>query len=445
MVTDMTTGAPAKQLLLFAVPLMIGNLFQQLYNLVDSVIVGRCIGSDALAAVGAAGSVTNLMYTLFMGFSIGAGIVIAQYFGKKDKENLCEIIFAFYENVFIITVIVSVFGAAFAEKIMKVMQVPSNVMIQAVIYLRICCGGLIATSFYNVASTILRNIGDAKTPLISIIISALINIVLNLLFVLKFQMGVAGVAYGTVLAQCASTFICTGRLIKNRMQLGLTAKKFMWSKVAFGKILRAALPSAIQYSLISFGGMSVQSLVNLFGTATMAAYAAVQKIDMLAIQAIASMGNALSVFIGQNIPEKNESRMKDALQKTLMIMIAIGTLLMLGITFFNRPLLTMFLDPKIAVLEIKIGSTYLKIMGIAYMIAGIMNSYLNFIRGAGDMNASLVAGVIEILSRIIFAYFSVGLIGVIGIWIATPFSWGCACIYSIYRYWTGKWKEKSFV
>ena len=207
-------------------------------------------------------------------------------------------------------------------------------------------------------------------------------------------------------------------------------------------VVKAGVPFAVQSSLISLGGMSVQGLVNTFGMETMSAYAAVQRIDSVTIQVVVAIASALSVFTGQNIGSQNFARIREALHKTLIIMMICCVSLAVIVLCLKSQLLSIFLDPVQAANAIRIGSSYMTIIVIAYIIAGVMNSYLNLIRGAGDVNASLLAGVAEITGRIVFAYLLVKPLGVTGIWIATPLSWGCGCLYCIYRYYSGKWKRQ---
>lgn len=444
MTTDMTKGRPVRLLIGFAVPLMIGNIFQQFYNFVDTIVVGRFIGADALAAVGTTGVVMGVMNSLMMGLSVGAGIVIAQYYGIHNQEKLRKAVVALIELVAVLTVLISIPGFFLTPVILKLLQVPEQIFQDAVTYLRICIVAMFGMTAYNAAASIIRSIGDSRTPLLAMIVSSLVNVVCNLTFVLVFHLGVAGVAYGTIVAQVVSATICITHLVRARKQLELCHLDFKPQMDMLMIIVKAGIPSAVQSSLISLGGMSVQGLVNTFGTETMSAYAAVQKIDSIAIQIVVAIGSALSVFTGQNIGSGNFERIREALHRTLVLMLVSCAAIAIMVLCLKQQLLSIFLDPVEAAESIRIGCTYMTIIGIAYIIAGIMNSYLNLIRGAGDVNASFLAGVAEITGRIVFAYLLVQVAGVTGIWIATPLSWGCGCLYSVYRYYSGKWKTKKY-
>lgn len=445
MTLDMTKGKPLALLIRFAVPLMIGNIFQQLYNLVDTVIVGRFVGADALAAVGTTGIVCFLMCSLMIGLSVGAGIVVSQFFGVGNIEKLKSAVVSLIWLTVIVTVTMSLIGFFGARAFLTLLQVPENILEDAVAYLQICSAFLLGMALYNATASILRSVGDSKTPLIAMVVSSVTNVGLNFLFVLVFRMGVKGVAYGTVISQIISAVICMERLIKNRKEIGLENLPLVPDKDMVWVIVRAGIPSAVQSSLISLGGISVQGLVNTFGTSTMAAYAAVVRIDSIAVQIVVAIANALSVFTGQNIGLGYMDRIKEALYKTLALMMGICVALGVLVFLFRRPMLSLFLDPVEAAEAIEIGCEYMMIIGVAYVISGVMNSYLNVIRGAGDVNASFLAGIAEIAGRLVFAYLLVIPLGTLGIWLATPLSWGCGCIYSVYRYYSGKWKDKKFV
>lgn len=277
------------------------------------------------------------------------------------------------------------------------------------------------------------------------IVASFTNISLNLVFVLVFHMGVAGVAYATVIAQLFSALICIVHIYRHREQLHLSRKYLHSDRSMIRILLRMGVPTALQSSMISLGGMSVQGLVNTFGTTVMAAYTMVLRIDSVTIQIITSIGAAMSVFTGQNIGTGNFERIRDGLRKTLFLMVTSSVVLAMLVLCFRLPILSIFLNPSTDSASIAYGSQYLSIIGIAYMIAGVMNSYLNVIRGSGDVGVTVVTGLSELAGRIIFAYTLTIPFGVWGIWLATPLSWACGCIIPVVRYYSGRWKSKSLV
>ncbi len=445
MAKDMTKGSSAKLLIDFAVPMMLGNIFQQLYNLVDTLIVGRCLGTKELAAVGATGNIISFMVSLIFGLSIGAGIVIAQYYGAGNFNKMKKAIVSIVYIITALTLLISVAGVLFAPAILHILQVPKEIFSDALLYLRICISLIFGMTVYNGAAAILRSIGDSSTPFIAVLVSSTIHVILNLIFVLVFHMGVAGVALGTVISQAISALICIRHIARCQRELSLENIEWKPDQEMIRTIIRIGAPNALQSSLIAVGGMSVQGLVNSFGTDTMAAYTTVLRIDSVSIQVVVGLATALSVFTGQNIGSGNFDRIKKALHQTLAMMMVSSFCLALLVVIFRRQLLSLFLDPVTAAASIDIGCTYMTIIGIAYVIAGVMNSYLNVIRGAGDVNVALIAGIAEVCGRIFFAYLLVGKFGTTGIWIATPLSWGCGCLIPVLRYYTGKWKRMNLV
>ena len=268
---------------------------------------------------------------------------------------------------------------------------------------------------------------------------------LDLLLVLGAGMGVAGVAAATVVSQHVSAAYCLVYLFIKRGRFNLSGLKLMPDKAMVGLIFKTGVPTAFQSCLISLGGMSVQRLINSFGASVMAAYAAAGRIDSIAIQVIVSLGTALSVFTGQNIGQKRFDRIKAGLRDTLFMSVTAGIVIACIAFFFGRNLMMLFLGEGESPEAVHIGAEYLAIMGAAYLICGIMQSYQNIIRGAGDVNTCMIAGMTELAGRIFFAYLLAPRIGVTGIWIATPLSWGCGCIVPVIRYYTGRWKTKAVI
>lgn len=442
---NMTAGNPLKLIISFAIPMLIGNIFQQIYNVVDTVIVGRFLGEEALAGVGSTGTLTFFLLALVLGLCNGAGLIIAQCFGCQDTKQLKKSIVALIWVASILTLFISVIGYLLSPALLRLLNVPDNVISYSIDYLRVIFIFLIGNVIYNGAATILRSTGDSKTPLYALIVASILNIVLDIVFILYCNMGVAGAAYATVTSQFLSALICIIHIYRKKQLLGLENMNYKPDKDTILLIIKTGFPSAFQSCMISLGGMSVQRLVNSFGSSVMAAYVAANRIDSIAIQVIVSIGTALSVFTGQNIAQNNFERIHDALRKTLALMLGASISIATMVLIFRTNLMSFFLDEQASIEAITIGATYLSIIGIAYVIAGIMQSYQNIIRGAGDVNTCMVAGLTELTGRIIFAYLLSSLIGVTGIWIATPLSWACGCVIPVIRYYSGKWKTKKLV
>lgn len=442
---NMTSGKPAGLILGFAIPLLIGGVFQQVYNLVDVVIVGRYLGEQALAGVGSTGNLTFFLLSLVMGLCNGAGIIVAQCFGAGNTKDMKRAVTAIIWVAGILSVLVAVIGFTASPFFLKLLSVPQDCMEYSVTYLKIVYLFVLGSVVYNGCAAILRSFGDSKTPLYALMISSVLNIVLDLAFVVVWDFGVAGVAAATVISQHVSGAYCLFYLIRKRKYFQLEGMSWKPDKEMVLQIFKTGVPTAFQSCLISIGGMSVQRLINSFGTSVMAAYAAAVKIDNIAIQVIVSLGTALSVFTGQNIGQKNYDRIRTGLRNTLCMTGIASVLIACLAFFFGRNMMLLFLGTEGSSETVSIGATYLSIMGVAYIICGIMQSYQNVIRGSGDVNTCMVAGMTELAGRVVFAYLLAATpLGVTGIWIATPLSWGCGCVVPVIRYYTGKWKMKAF-
>ena len=445
MVYDMTKGSPLKLILSFSVPMLIGNVFQQVYNFVDAAVVGRFVGAESLAAVGSTGTILAVMICLMMGLTSGSGIIISQCFGSRKFDEMRKTVTGLIYIVVILSVITSIAGIIFARPILRLLSTPDGVIDEAVRYVNIIFAFTIGMAMYNSASAILRSLGDSRTPLYALILSSLLNVGLDLLFVIVFKAGVAGAAIATVIAQIISAVYCIVHIVRYREQLNLESISFKTSKEALIRIFQTGLPAALESCLISLGTMSVQRLVNSFGEMTMAAYTAATKIDSIAIAPIVSIGMSLSVFAGQNRGAGNLDRIKKGLYQTLLSLIGICIVLATVIVLLRGQLLGLFLDKNEAAEAIIIGSRYLVIVSVAYIVAAVMRTYLNILRGAGDVNTSAIAGILELTGRIIFAYILVHPFGSTGIWIATPLAWAMGASVPVIRYYSGKWKDKKLV
>ena len=445
MIYDMTEGRPLKMILSFSVPMLIGNIFQQIYNFVDAAVVGKFVGAQSLAAVGATSTLMTLAICFMMGMTNGAGIIISQCFGKRSFDEMRKTVTSLIYIGIVLSVITSVVGIIFARPVLRLLSTPESVIDESVRYITIIFAFITAMAAYNASNAVLRSLGDSKTPLYALIISAVLNVGMDLLFVVVFKMGVAGAAAATVIAQMISAVFCITHIIRYRKELNLEGIDRRTDKETIIKIFRTGLPAALESCLIALGTMSVQRLVNSFGEMTMAAYTASTKIDSIAIMPVISIGMSLSVFSGQNMGAGNIERIRQGLYRTLFSLIGICAVLAALIVIFREQLLGLFLDKNTAAEAIEIGSRYLTIVCVAYFVAAVMRSYLNVLRGAGDVNTSAVSGITELAARIVFAYILVRPFGSTGIWIATPIAWASGAVIPVARYYSGKWKDKKLV
>ena len=445
MVNDMTKGNPLKLIISFAVPMLIGNVFQQVYNFVDAAVVGRFVGANALAAIGATGGIFGVLISWMMGLTGGGGIIISQCFGMGDFKKMRRIVTGLIYIVAVMSVIIAFLGVMFSRAMLLALGTPESVLPDAVQYTRIMFMFVAGMAFYNLSSSVLRSLGDSKTPLYALIIASVLNVLLDLRFVVVFKAGVTGAGIATIIAQTLSAVYCVVHMVKRRKELNLENIPVKTDRKILKTIIRAGLPGAFESCMISLGGMSVQRLVNSFGAAAMAAYTASTKIDSVAIAPIISVANAISVYTGQNMGAGNVKRIKKGLYQSLGLLIGVCVVITSLIVIFRYRLLGLFLDASQAQEAIEIGSQYLTIVCVAYIVAACMRSYLNVLRGAGDVNTSAVAGMTELIGRIIFAYILVRPFGVTGIWIATPIAWSMGAIVPIVRYYSGKWMSKRLV
>lgn len=443
--TSMTEGSPVKLILAFSAPLLLGNIFQQLYNLVDSTVVGRFVGANALAAVGAPGTIMALTLCLCFGLTNGAGIIIAQCFGAKNYNQLKATIGALICIISITALVLMIIGIAGAPFFLRLVSTPDEIINDAVLYMRIVMIGTPFSMAYNGASAILRNMGDSKTPLLMLMLSSFLNIVLDLIFVLAFGMAVMGVGIATVISQAVSAAACLIYMRRYKNELHLDGLKIRFNRRCAKQIFKTGVPTALQSCMISLGTLSVQRLINSFGTQAVAAYTASTKIDSVAIMVVVTMGMSLAVYSGQNIGAGKIDRIKSGLYKTLALVLTYCVIMAVVMIFFGNNLLRIFLDPSEAGEAVSIGTQYLRIIGIAYFMAGIMRCYLNVVHGTGDVNISMLTGLAELAFRIIASYVLVKPLGLTGLWIAIPISWGCGSLIPVIRYYSGKWKYKSLV
>ncbi len=441
---DMTKGSITGAIISFSLPMLISSIFQQLYSLVDTFIVSRYLGPDALAGVGATNLVSFLMLCISLGMGTGGGLIIAQCYGSRNYGKLRSTIISMSYIMLLIALVMSFAGFIYADKFLIFLKFPENVLSYSVTYIRIIFALSIGTVLYNLTSSILRSVGDSKTPLYALIAASFINIGLDLFFILKLNMSVAGAAYATVISQLISGIVCLVIIIRKRADLGFTETGNIFPDAHTTiLIIRTSLPSTFQSCLIALGGISVQRLINSFGSDVMAGYIAASKVDSLAIQVILSVGNALCVFTGQNMGTGNLERIETALKKSRFIMFSSAVIIAICAYIFRFSIVGIFLDADADPTALNTGAQYLSIVGIAYLICAIMQSYQNVIKGAGDVNTCMVAGFTELGGKIIFAYAMSPFMGPLGIWISTPFSWACGCIIPVVRYYSGKWKSKS--
>ncbi|MDP2790427.1 MAG: MATE family efflux transporter [Rectinemataceae bacterium] len=442
---DLTKGDETRQLIGFALPMLLGNIFQQLYNMVDSFVVGRFLGTTALAAVGVSFPIIFFMLALIMGVAMGSTVLISQYFGAKDPESLRKVISTSYIFLFIAGTIMTVIGVFSTPFILRLLAVPDSIMPEASAYLKIIFTGMLATFGYNGVAAMLRGLGDSKTPLYLLIASTLINIILDLLFVVVFHWGVAGAAWATVIAQGVSFIGALIILDTRNPYVRLDGRNLKWDKAIFAQILRIGLPTGLQQTLVSLGMMLLTRIVNGFGPLAMAAYTAAVRIDSIASMPAMNLSQAVTTFTGQNMGAGKTDRVRRGHLSAIAVSTAISLVMTLCVALFGRQLMSIFtVDPEV----VAIGSQYLLIVGLFYAVFGIMFINNGVMRGAGDVfipmiSTILALWVVRVPAALLFT--RVFGMGTNGIWWSIPAGWMVGFIFTSLYYRSGKWKTKSIV
>ncbi len=448
---DMTVGKPMNVLLKFAIPLLIGNLAQQLYSTVDAIIVGHFEGDAALAAVGASGSFLNLMIALFMGVSTGAGIVVSQYYGAKDRKMLSNSIGNVLTLTFVISIIVTVLGLIFTRPFMELMNTPEDIIDDACMYLWIFSAGFIGCTFYNMIAGVLRGLGDTVMPLVFLLITCGINIVLDLVFVAWFGMGVAGVALATVLSQGVSAVLCVIRLKKMSNTFDFDKKYFKLDKHLASTILRVGLPAGLTQAIFSMAGIVIQSLVNSFGTYVIATALVVMRVDGFAMLPCFAFGMTMTTYVGQNIGANQMDRVNRSGIDGTRLALFVTVPIVLVLFFFGEGLMMIFTDtPEV----VDFGFEMLRMMSAGYIAMAISQVLTGIMRGAGDTVTPMIISVIStVLIRVPvaygMAYFTRSEALPNGepssIFYSLMISWVLGAVISVVYYKIGKWKTKSII
>ena len=420
----MTEGPIARQMISFALPLLLGNLFQQLYNAVDSAVVGHYVGDLALAAVGSSTSLINMIVNLFMGIAVGGSVVISQYYGARDKKGLHHAIHSVLAFSVIAGIAVTVIGYFLTPQILVWMDTPENVMPMSVEYLQIIFLGGMATVFYNMGSGLLRALGDSKRPLYFLILASLLNIVLDILFVAGFNTGVGGAALATILSQAVSGVGLAVYTLAKMPELRPKKEDFAWDRGMAGKIAQYSLLTCAQQSVMNFGILMVQGLVNSFGVSVMAAFTAAVKIDSFAYMPVQDFGNAFSTFIAQNMGAKKTDRIRRGIRSAVISAVLFCVVISAVIWVWGGDLMTIFVSPEETEI-IAIGVQYLHIEGACYFGIGCLFLLYGLYRGLGAPGISVVLTVISLGTRVALAYCLAPIpqIGLVGIWWAVPIGW----------------------
>lgn len=428
-INDLTRGNESKVVLKLVIPMIIGNLFQQLYNVADTVIVGRFIGPNALAAVGSSFSVMVLLNSMILGLCMGSSVVFSILYGAKLFDKLKNSYFISACLIGLLTLILNALALVFIDRILILLNIPSEVLLDTKTYLQIIFYGIIFTSIYNYFSAIMRSFGNTVTPLIFLIISAIINIVLDIVFIVPLKMGVAGAAYATIIAQAVSAIGLAIYCYKRVPLIRLKRKHIHFDMKIVAMIGNNSILSSIQQSVMNFGILLIQGLVNSFGVATMAAFTAVVKIESFAYLPEQEFGNAFSIFISQNHGAGERGRIRKGIRSAFKLITIYGIVCSVFIILFSKPLMGIFIDSsEIEIHSIGIG--YLLIVASFYTLIGYLFMFYGLFRGMGKPAISIILTVISLGTRVLLAYTlsSIPEIGLVGIWWSIPIGWALADI-----------------
>jgi putative MATE family efflux protein len=441
---DMTQGRPASLIIRFAIPLIIASVFQQVYSLVDSIIVGQFVGANAFSAVGATNALNGMFIAICWGSTIGIGVVISQYFGARDEENTAAAIINGFYVCFIVAAVMTLIALIFTKPLLRLLNTPEILMRDATVYLQVIAGGLITVTVYHAGFSALRALGDSKTPLFFMITANVLNVGLDLLFVIPFGMGVFGAALATVFSQFIAAVFCIVYAFRTMPYFKKALHYLKPNRHLIKQALKIGIPSGFQYSLIYISGSVLQRVINGFGESIIGAFAATSRIEMLVEQPFVGLSAAIVTYTGQNIGAGRLDRVRQGIRSAARIIAFYSVILLIIFWFAGNAIMRIFVrDNGI----ISFAARGIRITSFFFMAMGMSRIFRNLLNGAGDSLYSLANGIVEIAGRVGLAVIltSIPLIGVWGIWSTTGLTWLIACLFALWRYKSGAWATKSLI
>lgn len=446
---DMITEHPGKALFFFALPMILGNLFQQFYTTVDSIIVGQFVGEDALAAVGASYSLTTVFIMVAIGGGIGASVITSQYLGARYLQKMKTSIYTALISFLVLSIVLSSIGLFGNRAILTTLNTPENILSDAILYLNIYFIGLPFLFMYNILSSIFNALGNSKTPLYLLIFSSLLNIIMDLIMVRVFHMGVAGVAVATVLAQGISAVISFCLLIRHLKtyedSVEEREKMRLYDFSMLGNMIKVAIPSMLQQSIVSIGMLLVQSVVNGFGSSVLAGYTAGMRIESICIVPMIATGNAVSTFTAQNLGAGRAERVKQGYLAGMKIVAAFAVLICVTLLLFHESIINAFLESGSEAEAFTTGNAYLSFIAFFFVFIGLKAITDGVLRGAGDVLVFTLSNLVNLGIRVAFAFGFAGILGVQAVWYAVPIGWASNFVISFSRYLSGKWSRKKLI
>lgn len=445
MVKDMTVGKPDKILWSFSMPLLFSVVFQQLYSIVDSVVAGKFVGVDALAAVGASYPITMIFIAVATGANIGSSVVISQYFGAKDYRSMKTAVYTSILAVIGVALILTVGGAIACDWLMRMLDTPANVFADSALYLRIYIWGLLFLFLYNICTGVFTALGDSRTPLYFLIASSVGNMIMDVVFVCAFHMGVAGVAWATFLCQGIAAVLAAITLLIRLRTVKTEGNYPVFSLTMLGRISMIAVPSILQQSFISIGNLFIQRLVNGYGSVVMASYSAAIKLNTFVITSFTTLANGLSSFTAQNIGAGLPGRVREGFKAGLKMIFIVSIPFIVVYFGFSSAAMKFFLSSKEDISAVlKEGTLFLRIVSPFYLVISVKLMADGVLRGAGSMKSFMVATFSDLILRVLLSYVlakGVGL-GSVGIWLSWPIGWIIGTAISAGYYKAGVWVPK---
>lgn len=443
MIKDLTEGNPHRILWQFTLPMFISVIFQQLYNIADSIIVGNFSvhGEEALAAVGASYPITMIFMAIAMGCNVGCSVVISQLFGAKRYREMKTAVYTTLLASLVISLTLTIGGEVFSRSMLSMIHTPKNIFKDADVYLKIYIGGFVFLFFYNVVTGIFTSLGDSKTPLYFLIGSSLSNIVLDWVFVAIFHWDVAGVAWATFICQGIACILAIFTLKKRLKEVECEEKPELFSFQMLKKVALFAIPSILQQSFVSVGNIFIQSLINGFGSSVIAGYSAAIKINTFAITCFSTLGNAVSSFTAQNIGAKNYERVKQGLGAGVKMGLLIAVPFFLFCFFKGSALIRLFMSGETSI-ALDTGVEFLRIVAPFYFVVSMKLTTDGVLRGSGAMASFMIATFSDLILRVVLGYLLSIPFGTTGIWLSWPIGWAIGTAMSLVFYAKGVWKVK---
>ena len=447
----MTEGNATKAIFYFSIPLVLSSVFQQLYNLVDSIIVGNYIGENALAAVGASYSITMVFMSIAIGSGVGCAVVISQYYGARLIKKMKISIYTSVIAILILSIFLAFIGVFLSDFLLEVMKTPSNIFEDASNYLKIYFLGLSFMFLYNIITSIFNALGESKIPMYFLIFSSFLNILIDLIFVVRLNQGVVGVAIATLIAQAISAFLSIAYLFYNLKNFKeddieeVNQKLKVFDLDILKNMSKIALPSIFQQSFVYVSIFLVQIIVNTFGSSIIAGYTIASKIDSITMIPLASFGNAVGTFTAQNIGANKIDRVKEGLKSSLIIITLMSLIIFSVLFIFGQNIIELFLDKGQSSEAVNFAVKYLHIVSAFYIVKGFMNAYCGVLKGAGDIAVFVWATILNFLVRLMIVYLFSNAVGASIIYYGVPIGWFVGLLIGYLRYKSGKWKYKSIV